>query len=104
MYRARSAGSGPVSKTSANTARGCVTQALPLFQERRTPPMKTIWDAANTSLRWYEEMDGLIKLDPVDFAYSYMTRTGRVDHAEVRRRDPALADAYERLHGAQGAV
>jgi 2-polyprenyl-6-methoxyphenol hydroxylase-like FAD-dependent oxidoreductase len=83
---------------------GDVTQALPLFQERRTPPMKTIWDAANTSLRWYEEMDGLIKLDPVDFAYSYMTRTGRVDHAEIRRRDPALADAYERLHGAQGAV
>jgi hypothetical protein len=39
-----------------------------------------------------------IKLDPVEFAYSYMTRTGRVNHAEVRRRDPSLAEAYERLH------
>jgi hypothetical protein len=37
-------------------------------------------------------------LHPVDFAYSYMTRTGRVDHAEVRRRDARLAAAYERLH------
>jgi hypothetical protein len=27
-----------------------------------------------------------------------MTRTGRVNHAEVRRRDPSLAGAYERLH------
>ena len=27
-----------------------------------------------------------------------MTRTGRVDHAEVKRRDPKLARAYEALH------
>jgi hypothetical protein len=39
-----------------------------------------------------------MKLDPIEFAYSYMTRTGRVNHAEVRRRDPVLAAAYERLH------
>jgi hypothetical protein len=35
---------------------------------------------------------------PVEFAYSYMTRTGRVDHAEMKRRDPDLAAAYEKLH------
>jgi hypothetical protein len=37
-------------------------------------------------------------MTPIEFAYSYMTRTGRVDHAEVRRRDPGLAQAYEKLH------
>jgi 2-polyprenyl-6-methoxyphenol hydroxylase-like FAD-dependent oxidoreductase len=78
--------------------RRSVPDALALFQERRLPPMKKIWDAANVSLRWYERMGENMKLDPVEFAYSYMTRTGRVDHAEVRRRDPALAAAYERLH------
>ena len=58
-----------------------------------------IWDAANASLRWYEDMDRLVtSLSPLEFAYSYMTRTGRVDHAEVRRRDPRLAAAYEALH------
>lgn len=75
-----------------------VPDALALFQERRLPPMKKIWDAANVSLRWYERMGENMKLDPVEFAYSYMTRTGRVNHAEVRRRDPSLAAAYERLH------
>jgi hypothetical protein len=30
---------------------------------------------------------------PLELAYSYMTRTGRVSHADVRRRDPALAAA-----------
>ena len=44
---------------------------------QRLPPMKKIWDAANASLRWYEDMDRLVRtLTPVEFAYSYMTRTG----------------------------
>lgn len=78
---------------------GDVKAALVLFQELRLPPMKKIWDAANVSLRWYENMDELVKtLSPVELAYSYMTRTGRVNHAEVKRRDQKLAEAYEKLH------
>jgi 2-polyprenyl-6-methoxyphenol hydroxylase-like FAD-dependent oxidoreductase len=76
-----------------------VAAALALFRQQRLPPMKKIWDAANASLRWYESMDTLVaSLNPIELAYSYMTRTGRVDHAEVRRRDPRLASAYEALH------
>lgn len=76
-----------------------VKAALQYFQELRVPPMKKIWDAANVSIRWYEEMDKLVsELKPVDFAYSYMTRTGRVSHEEVKKRDPKLAQAYEQLH------
>ena len=77
---------------------GTLREALALYQERRLPPMKKILDAATASIRWYERMDELICLSPVDFAYSYMTRTGRVSHAEMQRRDPALAEAYARLH------
>jgi 2-polyprenyl-6-methoxyphenol hydroxylase-like FAD-dependent oxidoreductase len=73
--------------------------AFARFQQLRLPPMKKIWDAANVSIAWYEEMDQLVPgLTPVEFAYSYMTRTGRVNHTEVRRRDPQLAAAYEALH------
>jgi 2-polyprenyl-6-methoxyphenol hydroxylase-like FAD-dependent oxidoreductase len=78
---------------------GDLKTAFARFQETRLPPMKKIWDAANVSIRWYEEMDKLVStLSPVEFAYSYMTRTGRVNHAEVRKRDPKLAAAYEALH------
>lgn len=77
---------------------GSVPAALARYQELRQPPMKKIWDAANVSLRWYERMGELMALSPVEFAYSYMTRTGRVNHAQVRRLDPRLADAYEALH------
>ena len=76
-----------------------VKAALARFQELRLPPMRKIWDAANVSLRWYENMDQLVNtLNPVELAYSYMTRTGRVSHAEVKRRDPALAEAFAELH------
>ncbi len=80
-------------------SRAAVRGALEAFQALRLPPMEKIWRAANVSLRWYERMDELVPaLSPVEFAYSYMTRTGRVNHAEVRRRDPGLAAAYEALH------
>ncbi len=76
-----------------------VPAALAAFQALRLPPMKKIWDAANVSLRWYEHMDEHLRtMTPVEFAYSYMTRTGRVSHAEVQRRDPVLAEAYAELH------
>lgn len=75
-----------------------IPAGLKRYEELRAPPMKKIWDAANVSLRWYEHMNELMKLDPVDFCYSYMTRTGRVNHAEMARRDPELAAAYAKRH------
>ncbi len=39
-----------------------------------------------------------LHLDPISFAYDYLRRSGRVSHAEIQKRDPALAAAYERLH------
>lgn len=69
------------------------------FREMRLPAVKKIWDAANVSIRWYEDMNRRVStLTPVELAYDYMTRTGRLDHAEIRRCDPRLAAAYEALH------
>ncbi|HEU5295100.1 MAG TPA: monooxygenase, partial [Burkholderiaceae bacterium] len=87
-----------IALASALRASQRIDDALGQFQQERQPPMKKIWDAANVSLRWYEGMAELMAVDPHEFAYRYMTRSGRVDHEEVRRRDPRLAQAYERLH------
>ncbi|WP_397475499.1 FAD-dependent monooxygenase [Pusillimonas sp.] len=75
-----------------------VAAARERFRQMRLPPMRKIWEAANASIEWYEKMDELVpSLSPVEFAYSYMTRTGRVSHEDMRRIDPELASAYERL-------
>ncbi|MBF22689.1 MAG: monooxygenase [Pusillimonas sp.] len=86
-------------KAFKNAGTTDIACALTKFQASRLPPMKKIWDAANTSIDWYEQMDKLVHdLTPVEFAYSYMTRTGRVSHADIKKRDPVLAQAYEKLH------
>lgn len=76
-----------------------VPAALARFRALRLPGMKKIWDAANRSMRWYEEMDERVpSLNATEFAYDYMTRTGRLSHERLRMLDPRLASAYEAMH------
>ena len=75
-----------------------VPTALARFVEIRQPGSDALQRAAIKSTEWYENLGPKLQLDPVSFAYDYLTRSGRVDHAQVRQRDPALAEAYERLH------
>ena len=75
-----------------------VPAALALFQERRYPPTRKLFDAAGASLRWYEQMADHMALDPLEFAYRYMRRSGRLGHEDVRALDAQLAETVEREH------
>lgn len=68
------------------------------FEARRRPGSDALQQAAIRSTEWYETVRSKLHLDPVSFAYDYLTRTGRVSHGDVRARDPALAAAWEALH------
>ena len=68
------------------------------FCRIRRPGSDSLQQAAIKSTEWYENLGPKLCLDPVSFAYDYLRRSGRVSHEDVRRRDPALAEAYERLH------
>ncbi len=75
-----------------------VPKLLEEFVRIRQPGSDALQKAAIKSTEWYENLGSKLHLDPVSFAYDYVTRSGRVDHNEVRKRDPSLAAAYERLH------
>lgn len=75
-----------------------VPAALADFELRRRPGSDALQQAAIRSTAWYEGVRAKLDLDPVSFAYDYLRRTGRVSHADVRARDPALAAAWEALH------
>ena len=77
---------------------GDVPALLADFEQRRRPGSDALQAAAIRSTEWYETLGPKLALDPVSFAYDYLVRNGRVSHAQVRERDPALAAAYERLH------
>jgi 2-polyprenyl-6-methoxyphenol hydroxylase-like FAD-dependent oxidoreductase len=75
-----------------------VPTVLAEFERRRRPGSDALQAAAIRSTEWYETVRSRLALDPVSFAYDYLRRTGRVDHEDVRARDPELAAAYEALH------
>ena len=67
-------------------------RALPLFERTRRPRVEQLQAAALDSLRWFEDMEQYIHLDPLPFALECMTRSGRVDIEKLRQRDPEFVE------------
>jgi 2-polyprenyl-6-methoxyphenol hydroxylase-like FAD-dependent oxidoreductase len=72
-----------------------VTTALTRYEAERKPIVKKLVTAARTSADWYGKFPEHMKLDLMDFAYSYITRSGRIDDARLRTMSPAFMARYE---------
>ncbi|HEX8116158.1 MAG TPA: FAD-dependent monooxygenase [Pyrinomonadaceae bacterium] len=72
-----------------------VPAALEAFERGRRPVVEEYQRAADESRVWFERAGEHVKLEPLPFAYSLMTRSTRVDRESLRRRDPAFVAAYE---------
>lgn len=70
--------------------------ALQEYQRQRQPLVRKIVDAANTSACWYEDFGTRMQMPALDFAFSYLTRSGRVDLERLRQLSPAFIARYER--------
>jgi 2-polyprenyl-6-methoxyphenol hydroxylase-like FAD-dependent oxidoreductase len=72
-----------------------IPAALARYQTERQPIVKKLVTAARTSADWYEKFPGHMKLGLMNFAYSYITRSGRIDDARLRAMAPAFMARYE---------
>ena len=72
-----------------------VPTALAAYQYARLPVARKIVTAANTSARWYDDFGAHMQLPPLDFAYGYLTRSGRMTPARARRLAPAFMAEYD---------
>ena len=72
-----------------------ISSALVRYQAERQPIVKKLVTAARTSAGWYEKFADHMKLDLSDFAYSYITRSGRIDDARLRAMSPLFMARYE---------
>jgi 2-polyprenyl-6-methoxyphenol hydroxylase-like FAD-dependent oxidoreductase len=72
-----------------------ISAALERYQAERKPIVQKLVTAARTSAGWYEDFPEHMKLDLMDFAYSYITRSGRIDDARLRAMSPAFMARYE---------
>jgi anthraniloyl-CoA monooxygenase len=74
-----------------------VDAALAAYEMRRRPEVEALQAAAQASLEWFEGTERYLAMPPARLTYSLMTRSLRVSHASVQRRDPPLARAVEAL-------
>jgi anthraniloyl-CoA monooxygenase len=72
-----------------------VAEALQQFEYERRPVVEEYQRAAHDSRLWFERARDYMHLDPIQLAFSLMTRSGKVDFESLRRRDPDFVAAYE---------
>jgi 2-polyprenyl-6-methoxyphenol hydroxylase-like FAD-dependent oxidoreductase len=81
-----------------------VPAALARYEAERKPIVKKLVTAARASAGWYEKFPEHMKLGLMDFAYSYITRSGRVDDARLRAMSPLFMARYEASRRAENAL
>jgi len=70
-------------------------EAAKTYEAERRPILDKLTTAADASANWYENFAAHMKLAPMEFAMSYITRSGRVDLERLRRVSPHFVEAYE---------
>jgi len=84
-----------IALTKALEAERDVATALARYQGERQPIVKKLVTASRTSADWYAKFPGHMKLGLMDFAYSYITRSGRIDDGRLRAMSPAFMARFE---------
>jgi 2-polyprenyl-6-methoxyphenol hydroxylase-like FAD-dependent oxidoreductase len=72
-----------------------VPQALTRYENERKPIVTLLVAAAKTSAEWYDKFPEHMTLDTLDFAHSYITRSGRIDDDRLRKMSPQFMSRYD---------
>ena len=75
---------------------GNLDVALARYQAERSVEVLKLQNAARNSTEWFEHVDRYARLAPEQFAYSLLTRSQRISHENLRVRDSAYVQAFER--------
>jgi anthraniloyl-CoA monooxygenase len=75
--------------------REAIGRALGAFEAKRRPQVESLQRAAQASLQWFEDSERYVTLHPVQFAFSLLTRSLRITHEDLRRRDPLFLERVD---------
>jgi len=81
-----------------------VAAALRTYETERRPGVESVQRAAQASLEWFEATERYDDLEPLQFAYSLLTRSLRITHENLRTRDPAFVERVERWYADRAGV
>ena len=74
------------------------------YELERQPVVERFQEAARDSATWFENVRRYDGFDPVQFACNLLTRSGRIGHLELTRRDPGFAAAVDRFFAGRPAT
>ena len=69
---------------------------LQTYEAARSVEVLKIQNAARNSMEWFENVERYAGMAPQQLAYSMLTRSQRISHENLRLRDPAYVERYER--------
>ncbi len=70
--------------------------ALAEYQAERNLEVLKLQNSARNSTEWFETLDRYLHFEPLQFAYSLLTRSQRISHENLRLRDREWLEGVER--------
>jgi anthraniloyl-CoA monooxygenase len=70
-------------------------RALAVYEQSRRPAVESLQRAAQASLQWFEDTERYMSLEPWQFAFSLLTRSLRITHEDLKRRDPGFMEKVD---------
>ena len=70
--------------------------ALDEYQAERNLEVLKLQNSARNSTEWFETLDRYLQFEPLQFAYSLLTRSQRISHENLRLRDREWLEGVER--------
>jgi anthraniloyl-CoA monooxygenase len=70
--------------------------ALEEYQAERNLEVLKLQNSARNSTEWFETLERYLHFEPIQFAYSLLTRSQRVSHENLRLRDRPWLESVER--------
>jgi anthraniloyl-CoA monooxygenase len=71
-------------------------RALDEYQAERNLEVLKLQNSARNSTEWFETLERYLHFEPIQFAYSLLTRSQRVSHENLRLRDRPWLEGVER--------
>lgn len=90
-YPGGSSDAGGEGMAQPDDRRARIRRALEAYEAKRRPEVASLQRAAQASLEWFEATERYLDMDPLQFAFTLLTRSLRITHEDLKLRDPAFA-------------
>ena len=80
-----------------------IAASLQAYEEARRPAVESLQRAAQASLQWFEDTERYVKLEPLQFAFTLLTRSLRVTHQNLNARDPGFISKVDAWYAGEAS-